>query len=240
ERVLQTTDFPLWIVANEAVQQHTGSRLLVLIEGDGTPWLRPRFVAQDPTSKDPLLLPLVAEVDGAVLYLGRPCYYQAELEALGQSLADKCKPDWWTFGRYSEPVVASLVEAVRTLADGYPEVVLLGHSGGATLAVLMAAELTGIPRLRVMTWAGNLDVDTWARAHGYSALSASLDPMIRPPLDQRIEQVHVAGGRDQNIQAHWIQRYAGRQGNSRYLLESEFDHRCCWRAEAKRLLSVLD
>src|SRR5690606_9527274 len=109
EQVVQTERFPLWVVGNEAFQSRSGHRLLVLIEGDGTPWLRRRFVASDPTSSDPLLLPILAEIESATLYLGRPCYYRAELESLGQEHTSECEPDWWTFGRYSEPVVASLV-----------------------------------------------------------------------------------------------------------------------------------
>lgn len=240
EDSVQTAHFPLWTLSNQAYQYRTGQRLVVLIEGDGKPWLRQHLMAADPTSDDPLLLPLLPEIEVAAVYLGRPCYYQARLAAQGQGVVNDCKPYWWTFGRYSELVVASLVEAVIQLAEDYREVVLVGHSGGGALAVLMAPALAENYQLRVVTLAGNLNVGAWTVAHGYTPLLASLDPMALPPLDTQIEQFHVSGGKDRIIRQAWVESFATRQPNAHFVLEPTFDHRCCWREYAKRLLSDLE
>jgi hypothetical protein len=74
-------------------QSHAG-RLLVFLEGDGTPWgssgMQP---ADDPTTRNPLALRLMLQTSDAAIYVARPCY---------QSLIDaQCSAERWTSGRYS-------------------------------------------------------------------------------------------------------------------------------------------
>ena len=49
-----------------------GNHLFIFVEGDGTPWIRDTRVAVDPTPTNPVLLRLMAESEGAAVYLGRP------------------------------------------------------------------------------------------------------------------------------------------------------------------------
>src|SRR6185437_2332145 len=104
-----------------------------------------------------------------VLYLGRPCY-------LGLASSPECRPADWTFERYSARVVASLAAATNRFREreGRPDVVLVGHSGGGTLAVLMAPQVQGLRA--VVTIGANLDVAAWTLWHGYLPLNGSLDP----------------------------------------------------------------
>src|SRR5580765_1079661 len=112
-----------------------GTVLHVYIDGDGTPDIG-GYPAADPTSRNPLMLRLLDLDPGPAVLLGRPCY---------DGLADDagCRPALWMDERYSEAVVASMAAALREiLAQGpYKRVAWFGHSGGGSLAVLLAARV---------------------------------------------------------------------------------------------------
>lgn len=112
-------------------------------------------MATDPGPRNPLMLKLMALDTAPAVYLGRPCYP-------GLSRQPPCNPALWTSGRYSPQVLASLARALQTLIrdTGSRGIVLIGHSGGGTLAMLLAAR---VPDVRaVVTLAGNLDPDACA------------------------------------------------------------------------------
>jgi pimeloyl-ACP methyl ester carboxylesterase len=197
--------------------------LFVFIEGDGTPWSADgRRIAADPTPRRPLALELAVRTEAAsVLYLGRPCYF-------GLAHSMECQPSDWTAARYSARAIQSMAAAVNRLASthDFSEVVLVGHSGGGTLAVLMAPR---IERLRaVITIAANLDVGAWTRYHGYLPLAASLDPADSKPLAANIAEIHLAGGADRNVPPALVQRYLTGHPAAQLWTFPSFDHRCCW------------
>lgn len=191
----------------------------VYIEGDGAAWLDRTIVSRDPTPNNPLMLRLMALDNMPSLYLGRPCYFGTAHQA-------PCEPAYWTTRRFSEAVVASMATVLQdATSTGTKQFVLVGHSGGGTLAMLLAQRIAQVKA--VVTLAGNLDIDAWAAYHGYSALSASLNPVELGRLEPRILQIHYAGGRDQVIPASLIQAAAQTTGG-RYVLYEQFDHACCW------------
>jgi hypothetical protein len=149
--------------------QSGSTTLHVYIEHDGTPWINFNRVSDDPTPRIPFALELMAKDSGPRLFLGRPCYFEPREDL-------RCNPLLWTRERYSAAVVASMVAALRGFLAGhpYPRVVLIGYSGGGTLAWLMAARVP--EATRVVTVASNLDVDEWSRIHDYSPLRGSLNP----------------------------------------------------------------
>ena len=124
-------------------------RLHIYLEGDGKPWLRGQFVTDDPTPKNPLALQLMAEAPYSAVYLGRPCYF-------GFARTPPCGPRYWTSARYGEEVVNSLVSAIAQLRRDQQPILLIGYSGGGTLASLLAGRLSG--DVRLLTIAGNLDL----------------------------------------------------------------------------------
>jgi len=105
--------------------------LHVYIEGDGVAWRYRFFVATDPTPSSPLMLGLMAADNARAIYLGRPCYF-------GLHDSAGCRSEYWTFRRYSEEVVDSMVRVIEREAVDAGAVVLFGHSGGGALAVLLA------------------------------------------------------------------------------------------------------
>jgi len=200
-----------------------GDSLLVLfIEGDGSPWVkRGLVVANDPTPHKPVMLQLAARTPGSVLYLGRPCYFAARSDPA-------CEPRWWTSARYALPVVTSLASAAERFRNEHhlARVLLVGHSGGGTLAVLLARRLPGV--VGVISIAGNLDPEEWTRQHGYLPLTESVDPVSDPPLDPKLPQWYLLGGQDTVVSEAMAQRYLARVPAPRILRYPDLDHSCCW------------
>lgn len=208
-----------------AVISDSAEFLVVFIEGDGSPWLHGgREVAADPTPRTPLALKMAAITPGAVLYLGRPCY-------LEPTEPPQCSQKLWTSERYSQAVVESMKAAATAFINqhSFKHVILVGYSGGATIAALMARDLPGVAGL--VSVAGNLDPDSWAQLHGYLPLEGSLNPALQPALPATLPQWYLAGQRDTNVPAVATARYLRRVPPDRVWSYPRFDHTCCWVSE---------
>lgn len=204
-----------------AVNRPPRDLLVLFVDGDGSPWVDGgRRISSDPTPRLPLALDLALETPGSVLYLGRPCYFALQR-------GPPCSPLLWTSRRYAPEVVASLVAAATRYAteQRFRRVLLVGYSGGGTLAVLMARRLPNA--VGVVTIAGNLDPRAWARWHGYLPLTGSLDPALEPPV-RGLPQWHLVGGRDTNVPYRVASRYFARVPSARIRRYPSFDHVCCW------------
>ena len=203
--------------------------LHVYIEHDGTPWADRLHVSADPTPRNPVALELMARDAGPRLWLGRPCYS-------GLAAEPGCDPLVWTHRRYSPEVVHSMVAALRGFLATYNfgHVVLIGHSGGGTLAWLMAAQMSEVSG--VVTLAANLDIDRWARLHGYSTLVGSQNPAASPPLPPTVVQRHFGGANDVNVPPSILESFALRHPEARVTIFAGYDHECCWVARWPQLL----
>ena len=195
--------------------------LHIYLEGDGSPWLHRRQVAEDPTPRDPLMLKLMSMDTAPALYLGRPCY-------LGLADDPSCNPLLWTHRRYSAEVVDSMARALRNyLANQrYSRLVFAGHSGGGTLAVLMARQFP--ETVTVVSLAGNLDIDRWAAFHRFSMLEGSQNPAKLPPLPETVKEIHFVGENDENIRPEFVLPRKNSRSNVEVRIIENFDHRCCW------------
>ncbi len=205
----------------------------VYIEGDGKPWTLRHVIATDPTPADPLMLQLmVQDTMQPVIYLGRPGYHGMVDDAA-------CNPWLWTYGRYSEQVVESLRVVLASLVDEYdiPGLVLMGHSGGGTLAMLLAER---VPNVRtVVTLGGNLDVDAWASLHDYTGMEYSLNPASRSPLPPRIHQLHYVGSDDSNVPPDMLRAAVRQQENAEVFVLKNVQHRKGWNTRWKEILRNL-
>jgi len=220
------------VLHNQAAQASSITRLHLYIDGDGTPWLGRGRPAADPTPRNPLVLRLMALDPTPAIYLGRPCYAGTWDEA-------QCTAWHWTHGRYSETVVASMTLAARRVASAHDaqELVLIGFSGGGTLAMLIAARLEGVSDL--VTLAGNLDVAGWTNLHGYSRLSDSLDPATQAPLPPQIQQWHWVGAKDRRVPPRLIRGAVDPRPQVQLEVLPGIDHSCCWETIWPDLLTRL-
>jgi hypothetical protein len=137
--------------------------LTVYLEGDGHAWENRFTPSRDPTPHDAVALKLARQDAGAkVLYLARPCQF------LEQAALAVCDPRYWTSHRYAPVVIAVLNQVLdeakqQTHSD---RLRLVGYSGGAPLALLLAAHRDDVAA--VVTVAGNLDPAAWSAYHGIS------------------------------------------------------------------------
>ena len=198
--------------------------LHVYIEGDGRSWIDGVMISDDPTPHNPLVLQLMAQDKSPSVYVGRPCHFLLQQDAA-------CEPNLWTFARYSPTVVASMVEATNqvVLESGAHQVVLIGYSGGGTLAMLMASQVKNVSA--VVTIAANLDTDAWTRIRGFEPLTGSVNPINQPPLAPEISQLHLMGYADTTVPPPVTRSYINRFNQDGHLREQSFpgfDHVCCW------------
>lgn len=204
-------------------------RLHVYLEGDGRPWERGLIPAAEPTTRSSVMLPLMAMDSAAALYLGRPCYN-------GHAADKGCSANLWTDARYGEQVITTMTRALNDFSSrhDYREIILIGHSGGGALALLMAERLP--QTIAVVTLAGNYDIDIWADHHGYQHLSESLNPATRPI--NGIPEWHLLGSRDTTIPPQLFQQSLLRRPNSTVQIV-DADHNQGWQHIWPQLLQSL-
>jgi len=205
----------------------------VYLEGDGSPWRHEREVAVDPGPRNPVMLQLMALDPKASIYLGRPCYH-------GLYKQPPCYPYLWTHGRYSPRVVDAMAQALERITrnNAAEQLVLIGYSGGGTIAMLLAERMPNV--VSVVTLAGNLDPDAWAEHRNYSRLQGSLNPANRAPLPSRIYQLHIAAENDVVVPPKMIESAIKHQNNAGFKVLPDVDHTCCWQAVWPSILGDLE
>jgi pimeloyl-ACP methyl ester carboxylesterase len=124
-------------------------------------------------------------------------------------------------------VVNSLIAVIKMENAAAPgrHIVLYGHSGGATLALLAIRD--GLEVAGVVTVGGNLDPDAWAAFHGYTPLSGSLNPAQMAAPNQQPAIRHYVGENDQATPVTLV-RAAARRVGGEVIVVAGFDHQCCW------------
>ncbi len=208
---------------------HKNGVVVVYIEGDGLPWVSRTRVSYEPTADNPLLLNWFVGVEMPSMYLGRPCYFDLNDE--------HCSAYWYTHGRYSNDVVDSMVRAVENVLPERP-LILVGHSGGGTIAMLIAERLDYVKA--VVTIAGNLQVQEWIAHHKYSALKGSLDPSEGAVLDDGVSQMHFYSTDDEVIKSEWITSFAAGQPHAKVTEFPVVGHSVGWNAYRSDIMGYLD
>ncbi|TWC62318.1 lipase (class 3) [Pseudomonas sp. SJZ103] len=194
--VLPGHAFPLVILAPRTADKMT--RLRVYLEGDGHSWATATQPSLDPSPHN-LLVPRLAVDDPTPnAYLARPCQF---------IMTAACQSALWTNRRFSQEVVTRLGQALDQLKQRYgnSEFELVGYSGGAALALLLAAQRNDVTQ--VQTLAGNLSPRLWAKMKGLSPLDGSLDPLDYRNRLALLPQRHLIGEADLIIPGGLADRY---------------------------------
>ena len=212
-----------------------GAPLTVYIEGDGRAWLSKNHLSDDPTPFHPMVLQM-ASLDSSpnVVYLGRPCQYD------GTASEKPCGPEYWSNKRFSEEVIASMNEAIDQLkhASAAKEIHLVGYSGGAAVAVLVAARRKDIASLR--TIAGNLDPEAVNRYHKVDPLAGSLNPMDVAAKLSNLPQLHFIGTQDNMVPPFISQNFKQKMGKSECIQVIEYKGVTHYKGWKERWLEMLN
>lgn len=222
-----------------------GADLHVYIEGDGRAWLSAHMPSPNPTPVNPVALQLaVKDAADNVVYLARPGQYLADDEL------DQIEQRYWLGARFAAPVIDSYVLAIRGLAQASnaSAVHLVGFSGGAAVAALVAAKLqadvsplTEQPMaLTLRTLGGNLDIVAWTHMRRLTPLSASLNPADFAAVLQGVPQLHLVGRLDRQVPPAVLASFLARFSSQACVRVIEVDnaHAGPWQAAWQAVAAV--
>ena len=223
--IIKTTHFEL--ISYQPKKITTNKVLTIYIEGDGYAWRTSQHPSSDPTPHNPVALKLALQhQNGPAAYLARPCQFHQELKITSQ-----CNQRYWTNERYAPGVIAASKQALTQLKNKYhaEELILVGYSGGAAIAALLAAQRDDVVKL--ITVAGNLDHHAWTEFHKVSPLTGSLNPVDYQKKLQTIPQIHFVGEYDQNIPPKLAQDFIANYDSEKFakvIVVPDQSHSCCW------------
>ncbi len=161
----------------------------IYIEGDGNSFTASGRPTKNPTPKSVMFRKLAfSDKSANVIYLARPCQFVKD---------PQCEKLYWTTGRFAYPVISSTAQAIKYITNN--EVVLIGFSGGAQVAGLVAVLNPEIKTKKIITIAGNLDHKSWATQKKLYPLKDSLSLTDYKEQLKNIPQLHYVGGKDKVI-----------------------------------------
>ena len=162
----------------------------IYIEGDGAAFKANGLPSHNPTPRG-ILMRDISFHDPAVnvVYLARPCQYVED---------GMCQVNYWTTKRFSREVVEAEYNAIEKITKGNP-VTLIGFSGGAQIAGLVAVLYPKLNVQKIITIAGNLDHKAWTDYHKLPALDGSLNLADYKKKFAKIPQIHYAGENDKVV-----------------------------------------
>jgi hypothetical protein len=178
----------------------------IYIEGDGNSWKTKHRLSNNPTPKQPLALQLaLRDQHPQVIYVARPCQFTP------LALDPSCDPKYWSSHRYAKEVIQAFQDILDRIKENHPpsqdglrrdlKFVLIGFSGGASIAALIASERSDVEGL--ITVAGDLNHVALNQHHRTTPLKGSLNPMEVASKLQHLPQQHWSGSKD-TVVPTWI------------------------------------
>ena len=187
-----------------------GAPLTIYIEGDGAAWRSRHELSEDPTPRHPLVLSLAAiDPSRNVAYLARP----GQLSASGNP---DCDSAYWSEKRFSKEAVNAINSAIDYLKakSQSKEINVIGYSGGAAIAVIIAAQRNDVTSLR--TIAGNLDHEAVNRYHKVDPLKGSINPIDFASKVSSIPQRHFVSIKDNVVPIAITESFAEKIGDKKH------------------------
>ena len=173
----------------------------IYIEGDGHAFNAHGRATQDPTPKGMLMRELAFGDDSPnVVYLARPCQYVK---------SPICSKRHWTTARFAPEVINAEYAAIKQITGNNP-VILIGFSGGAQIAGLVATAKPGLNVKKIITIAGNLDHLAWTQYHNLPPLNESLNLESYRKQFAQIPQIHYVGSNDEVMPPMLAREFVGK------------------------------
>lgn len=213
-------------------QQRPGRVLTVVIEGDGPAHDAAGRPSADPTPRRPQGLAIAqAWPEGPVAWLARPCQFTRARDPA-------CTANVWSRDRFGEAALAAADAGVTALRNqaGVERVILVGWSGGGTLAAALATHRTDVAGL--VTFAAPLDVQAWTSAQGLSPLPLAQPVRELATVRLEIPQVHRLGARDRTVVPEQNLAAARRLGGD--VAVADEGHACCWARQVIEAATALE
>lgn len=180
----------------------------VYIEGDGAAFRANGQVSANPTPHGILVRDLAfGDRHENVVYLARPCQFVKD---------NKCTPQYWSTARFADEVLQAEHETLQKLV-GARQLTLVGFSGGAQIAGLLAVKYPDLSVQKVVTIAGNLDHTAWTSYHHLPPLTFSDDLARYRQQYLAFEQVHYVGKDDDNIVPFLTENFIGDKSRIVYI-----------------------
>ena len=224
-KITQTSNFKIFSLEKIT---NPAKPLRVYIEGDGNAWLSKTNISPNPTPIRPMLAKLAFADDSEnIIYIARPCQYVED---------PKCVEKYWTSAIYSHEAINSVDEVLDEYQDYQIE--LIGYSGGATIALFIAANRENIKSLH--TIAGNIDTEAFVKLHDVSPYSDSRSTDEVIPSLANIPQHHLIGAEDDIVPQKIADSYVSKLPHLRCTKLSiipNADHVSGWDGKAPRLLN---
>jgi pimeloyl-ACP methyl ester carboxylesterase len=134
----------------------------------------------------------------------------------------------WTEGRFSPDVIQLANDVIDKVLIDLPKVRLnlVGHSGGGTLATLLAARRNDVRCL--VTLAAPLDIAAWTRSISVGPLRLSNNPADPSIQLKSIRQTHFFGENDSIVKRESIGNYRNFTNKTDFIVVSDFDHTKAW------------
>lgn len=171
----------------------------IYIEGDGAAFTADGRPSMNPTPKGILLREIAfGDKHENVIYLARPCQYVKDA---------KCLQKYWTTARFAQEVVSSTAQAIKIIGHEH-DLTLVGFSGGAQVAGLVAVTAADLNVQKVVTIGGNLDHSAWTAYHHLPSLDESLNLADYRDLYVKIPQKHYVGKEDKIIPFSLVEDFA--------------------------------
>lgn len=184
----------LFLLTSYEKSSRLSDTINIYIEGDGHAWLNKYTPSHDPTPKTSLTRELaILDNSNSVVYLARPCQYTKMVNN------QHCHQKYWTSHRFAPQVIKSMNDALNDIKRRHDtkQFNLIGFSGGANIALLLAAKRDDIQSIR--TVAGNLDHERQSELLNVSKIPESNNAKHIANTIKHIPQLHFIGENDKIV-----------------------------------------
>lgn len=205
KKILKSSLFNIYSIQNKNLNCQNKS-LKVFFEGDGLSWISKNRISSNPTPINPIGLKLmIKDKSSCKIYLARPCQFIS---------SNTCERKYWTSHRFNEKIINSYLQILDNIKShqNNKSFEFVGYSGGGAIATLLTAKRNDV--IKLVTYAGNLDIVKWTDIHNISPLKGSLNPVDFTSHLEVISQIHYVGKYDKIMPIHVFKSYQSKFGNT--------------------------